>query len=118
MNRTKPPVQIVSQTSICGLDKINYTFLGRFENLMDDVSRLNSTFNLSLEFPPAFSPGVSLSFANEDPSTLRGLYGTDLIAKVKKLYRVDFELLGYHFDGPIQEEKPQTNATELGLSTP
>lgn len=82
------------QTVLCGFGLVRYDFVGRMENLKEDVRHVFKRLGKPDE---QFPTQRQLGFPPSGASSLLadGLYTLDLMYKVRVVYEDDFRLLGY-----------------------
>lgn len=79
----------------CGLGMIPYDFIGKMEHLGQDVDYVLNVIGKSNErFPTQDEIGFPSSGATR--KAISAMYSPDVMAKVRMLYDMDFELLGYN----------------------
>jgi hypothetical protein len=94
------------------LENIQFDFIGRFENLVEDFNYIKERLNIKINLPYWNKSGYSQvldneqNFANYYPYELNQLqaypsyyqfYNYDLIELVRKRYRKDIEMFSYEF---------------------
>lgn len=80
------------QTSICPLPVESLDFIGRVEHLDEDLATL---MNKLFPDQPYDRPATRERDRQHAVSKLQAFYEGDLVARVRDLYRQDFEVLGY-----------------------
>lgn len=82
------------QTLLCGFGLMPYDFVGRMEHLSNHSLHVLRVLKLDHDhFPTQSELGFPPSGASRKLASL--LYSTDLMFKVRALYAVDFDILGY-----------------------
>jgi hypothetical protein len=82
----------IPQSDLLHLNTINYDFIGKFENIQADASRLLSMMNCELQFPTQEKMKFPPTRATDK---LREYYSEREIQIAKAIYGSDFELLDY-----------------------
>lgn len=80
------------QTSLLGIDKVRYDFLGRFEYFEDSIMQLITKAELRV---PEGAFGLGKDHATSADTRLQDNYTPKAIERVQEVYSKDFECLGY-----------------------
>ena len=74
-------------------DKIEYSYIGRFENISKDITELMSHINISNYKAAGYSKNRT-----DSQSQLEKFYTSDIVQLVADKYQIDFERYGYSWD--------------------
>jgi len=85
----------IPQSTILGLDKVKFDFIGKFERFSTDVAKILKIMKCDIPFPTQKDINFPPTRANE---LVDYYYNSELVEKVKKIYLNDFLLLNYSFD--------------------